>query len=44
MTALTFAALATAGDAHLPTNGMTFIDSNKVTAAFAKGNAATGEQ
>ena len=37
MTALAFAALTTTGDAQSPTTNVTFIDSNKVVAAFAKG-------
>lgn len=37
MTALPLVALATKGDTQSPTAGVTFIDSNKVAAAFAKG-------
>jgi len=34
---LAFAAMTTASDAQTPTTGATFIDSNQVAAAFAKG-------
>jgi len=34
---LAFAAMTTASDAQSPTTGATFIDSNQVAAAFAKG-------